>query len=264
MTSKKRPFASAICEATEHTVVVRGKDLCRDLIGKVSFADFFHLLVTGEIPSPAASAVLNATLVALAEHGMVPSVQAARMTHAAAPDAMQAAVAAGVLGCGSVVLGTSEVAGKLFGAIAARVDAGEDMIAAARAEVSALTQAGRAIPGYGHPIHRSCDPRATALFEVARENGADMRYVEIALAVQSVIPEIVGKSLVINVSAAIPAVLLGVGYPLKVMKGVPILARTAGLIGHLAEESERPIGMALAVNAARDLQYDGPTADEKQ
>ncbi|MFL6931489.1 MAG: citrate/2-methylcitrate synthase, partial [Xanthobacteraceae bacterium] len=106
--------ASAISTANAETIVVRGRDLCRDLIGSLSFTQYFWLLVTGEAASAAQARVLDACLVAIAEHGLVPSVQAARMTYAAGPEAMQGAVAAGILGCGSVILGASEVAGRMF------------------------------------------------------------------------------------------------------------------------------------------------------
>src|SRR3954469_5012441 len=109
---------TSISTSDEHTIVVRGRDLSKDLIGKVSFVEHFFLLLMGEMPTPAQSAVLNATLVAIAEHGLVPSVQAARMTFAAAPDALQGAVAAGILGCGSVVLGSSETAGRMYAEMA--------------------------------------------------------------------------------------------------------------------------------------------------
>ena len=105
---------TAISTSDEHSITVRGEDLCRDLIGRISFTDYFSLLVTGQRPSKGDAMVLDATLVAIAEHGMVPSVQAGRMTYAAAPDALQGAVAAGILGCGSVILGASETAGRLF------------------------------------------------------------------------------------------------------------------------------------------------------
>ena len=248
--------STAICTANEHTIVVRGKDLCQDLIGKTSFTDYFFLLVTGQTPGPAASRVLDATLVAIAEHGLVPSVQASRMTYAAAPDALQGAVAAGILGCGSVILGASETAGRLFDEIHTRAGTG-DLLAAARAVVGEHRAAGRAIAGYGHPLHKERDPRVDTLFEVARSAGADLRYVQIAEAVEKVIPEVVGKELKLNVSAAIPAVLLGVGFPLAALRGVPILARTAGLVGHLTEESQHPIGFALSYQATRELEYTG-------
>lgn len=249
---------SAICTSDEHTIVVRGKDLCRDLIGKMSFTDYFHLLVTGREPTAAATAVINATLVAIAEHGLVPSVQASRMTLAAAPDALQGAVAAGVLGCGSVILGASETAGRMFDEIRQRAaDHGESIDTAALAVLRANREARRPIPGYGHPLHKARDPRVDALFAVARDCGADLLFVAIAEAVERAIPQVVGKDLKLNVSAAIPAVLLGVGFPLASLKGVPILARTAGLIAHLTEELARPIGFALSYQATRELVYDG-------
>jgi citrate synthase len=150
---------TAICTSDEHTIVVRGHDLCNDLIGRVSFSEYFHLLLTGRKPDAAASAVLDATLVAIAEHGFVPSVQASRMTFAAAPDALQGAVAAGILGCGSVILGASETAGRLFAEVAARVDAGEALDAVALDTIRRLKDERRSIPGYGHPLHKSVDPR---------------------------------------------------------------------------------------------------------
>ncbi len=252
---------TAISTSNTETIVVRGADLARELIGKLSFTEYFYFLVTGQRPSAAALTVVDATLVAIAEHGLVPSVQASRMTLAAAPDALQGAVAAGILGCGSVILGASETAGVMLSEIRQRMQAGESIEAASRAVVSAWREARRAIPGYGHPLHKARDPRVAALFDVARQAGADTIYVEIAEAVESVIPDIVGKSLSLNVSAAIPAVLLGVGFPLNALKGVPILARTGGLIAHLSEELRQPIGFALSYQATREVQYVGETPD---
>ncbi|MFN6997439.1 MAG: citryl-CoA lyase, partial [Aquincola tertiaricarbonis] len=162
---------TAICTSDEHSITVRGMDLCSELIGKVGFTDYFHLLVTGRRPTPAATAVLDATLVAIAEHGLVPSVQASRMTLAAAPDALQGAVAAGILGCGSVILGASETAGRLFHEIDQRAAGAEDaaLDEVALAVVTEYRQAGRQIPGYGHPLHKARDPRVDALFRVAKE-----------------------------------------------------------------------------------------------
>lgn len=249
---------SAICTSDDETIVVRGENLARDLIGKVGFVDYFFLLLTGKRPAAAASRVLDATLVAIAEHGLVPSVQAARMTLAAAPDALQGAVAAGVLGCGSVILGASETAGRMF----ARIDvlAREKALSigdAADGVVRELRAEGKAVPGYGHPLHKARDPRVARLFEVAKEAGTPGRFVAIAEAVEQVLPAITGRELKLNVSAAIPAVLLDVGFPLDALKGVPILARTAGLIGHLTEELSKPIGFALSYQATREQTYSG-------
>lgn len=248
---------SAICTSDEHTIVVRGADLANDLIGKMAFGDYFFFLLTGRRADAPTSAVLNATLVAIAEHGLVPSVQAARMTLAAAPDALQGAVAAGILGCGSVILGASETAGKLFARIDAAAGPDGDLRTAAKAAVADLRARREAIPGYGHPLHKARDPRVARLFAVSAEAGGGQRFVQIAEAVEAVIPEVVGKELKLNVSAAIPAALLGVGFPLNALKGVPMLARCAGLIAHLSEELTDPIGFALSYQATREQEYTG-------
>jgi citrate synthase len=247
---------TAISTSDEHTITVRGEDLCRELIGKISFTDYFSLLVTGKRPTRGDAMVLDATLVAIADHGMVPSVQAARMTYAAAPDALQGAVAAGILGCGSVILGASETAGRLFTEVDQQAKGG-DLHTAARDVVSRWRTAGQPIPGYGHSLHKERDPRVGTLFAVAKEAGTSLRFVEIAEAVEQVIPEIVGKDLKLNVSAAIPAVLLGTNFPLVGLRGVPILARTAGLIAHLCEEAVNPSGFALSFQATRELVFEG-------
>jgi citrate synthase len=249
---------SAITTSNAETIVVRGQDLSRDLIGQVNFADYFVFLLTGRKPDAATSAVVNATLVAIADHGLVPSVQAARMTYAAAPEALQGAVAAGILGCGSVILGASEVAGRMFVEIDEEAQRhGGDLRAAATAVVKARREQKQAIPGYGHPEHKQRDRRVDALFDVARRAGAGQHFIEIAQVVEDLIPGIVGKDLKLNVSAAIPAVLLGVGFPVGALKGVPILARTAALIAHLNEEQADPIGFALSYQATREFEYTG-------
>lgn len=249
---------SAICTSNEDQIVVRGADLAKDLIGQINFGDYFFLLLTGQRASPAASAVLNATLVAIAEHGLVPSVQAARMTLAAAPDAMQGAVAAGILGSGSVILGASETAGRLYVEIeqAAAAQPG-DLRAAAKAVVADRRAKKLPIAGYGHPEHKRRDPRVDALFQVSQRAGGGQKYVEIAKLVEEIIPEVIGKELKLNVSGAIPAVLLGVGFPVNALKGVPMLARTASLIAHLNEELTDPIGFALSYQATREFEYTG-------
>lgn len=256
---------SAICTSNENTIVVRGADLAHELIGQINFGDYFFLLVTGRRADAAPSAVLNATLVAIAEHGLVPSVQAARMTLAAAPDAMQGAVAAGILGSGSVILGASETAGRLFLAVEKEAANHQgDITAAARVVLADLRARKQAIAGYGHPEHKTLDPRVGKLFEVSARAGGGQRYVEIARAIEAVIPEVVGKALRLNVSGAIPAVLLGVDFPVNALKGVPMLARTASLIAHLNEELADPIGFALSYQATREQEYTGDMPVERQ
>ena len=249
--------STAISASNESTIVVRGRDLTQQLIGRIGFTEHFWLLLVGELPSEPQRRILDATLVAIAEHGLVPSVQAARMTLAAAPEALQGAVAAGILGCGSVVLGSSEAAGIFFAAIQRRTAQGQTLDDAARATLLEYRQAKRPIPGYGHPLHKAADPRAQRLLDIAHEVGTAGRHIAIARQVEKIIPEIIGKPLALNVSGAIPAVLLDAGYPLGALKGVPILARTAGLIGHLLEEQLRPIGFVLSHAAQSVIDYDG-------
>jgi citrate synthase len=251
---------SAICASNAQTIVVRGKDLCQDLLGKLSFTDYFWLLLTGQRPTAAQSGMLDATLVAIAEHGLVPSVQASRMTYAAAPEALQGAVAAGILGCGSVILGSAEAAGRLFAEILARAGSG-DLDAAVKAVVGEYRAAKRPIPGYGHPQHKGEDPRATRLLAVARELGVAGRHIEVALRLDALLPDLVSRPLRLNVSGAIPAVLLDAGFPAGALKGVPILARTASLVAHLLEEQARSIGFVMSHAAASAIGYDGPVPD---
>jgi citrate synthase len=251
--------ASAISSSNPDTIIVRGRDLCAELIGRVSFTDHVWLLITGELPTAPQRRVLDATLVAIAEHGLVPSVQVSRTTLAAAPESLQGAVAAGILGCGSVILGASENAGRFLAEILERTrDAAQSLEQAAAAVVAEYRAARRSVPGYGHPLHKGYDPRAKALFDVAREVNLLGRHAEAARVVETVVPRVLGKNLAMNVSCAIPAVLLDAGFPVLALKGIPMLARTASLIAHLLEEQQRPIGFALSNAGAAAIEYDGP------
>jgi citrate synthase len=249
--------SSALSTSNADTIVVRGKDLCRELIGQVSFSEYLWFLLSGELPGPAQRRVLDATLVAIAEHGLVPSVQASRMTYAAAPEALQGAVAAGLLGCGSVILGAAQDAGKLLAEVVAR-SSGSDLATAATAAINERRAVKQPIPGFGHPLHKGEDPRATRLFAVATEAGLPDAHRRAARQVEALLPALTGKALVMNVSAAIPAVLLDAGFPLGALKGVPLLARTASLVAHLLEEQSKPIGFVLSHAASKAIEYDGP------
>ena len=252
--------ATAISGSNAETILVRGHDLVGDLIGRISFTDHVWLLVAGSLPSEAQRRVLDATLVAIAEHGLVPSVVASRMTLAAAPEALQGAVAAGILGCGSVILGASSDAGRFFEEVKQEA-AGGDLETAAKEVIGRYRAVKRPVPGYGHPLHKGFDPRAQRLLEVGRETGTAGAYAEIANLVDRLLPELTGRNLKMNVSGAIPAILLDAGYPLLALKGVPILARTASLVGHLLEEQTRPIGFLMANAGSAAVRYDGPAPD---
>jgi citrate synthase len=256
--SRQDGALSAIAQAYPDRITVRGTDLCEDLIGSMGFTSYFLFLLTGEQPSAGLLRLVDASLVAIAEHGMVPSVVTARATLAAAPEAIHGAVAAGLLGCGSVILGAAETAGDFLDAVVQRAGEDGDLDEAALASVGIVRASGAHLPGFGHPIHKPVDPRATKLVELSRELGLAGRHVAALEAVSRAVPLVYGKPLTFNVSGAIPAVLLDVGFPRRALKGIPLVARSASLVAHLLEEQLRPIGMKLADAAAAIVRYDGP------
>jgi citrate synthase len=238
---------------------VRGRDLTSEIVGKMDFTSYFWLLVTGTEPSEEQLFFLNAVLCSLAEHGLVPSVVAARMTYAAAPEALQGAVAAGLLGCGSVVLGSAEVAGKFYAeCVADQRATGDDVAAVAARNIKRLRESGtKAIPGFGHPQHSGGDPRANLLLKLADERGAAGEHVAMMRALQAALPETIGRELPVNVNGPIPAILLDLGFPVTALKGIGLLCRTASLVAHCTEEADRPIGFILADRGAQAIEYDG-------
>lgn len=257
MSVSKAASVTSIAIAEADRVVVRGKDLCRDFIGHMSFTEYFLFLLTRETPDPKLVKLVDAAIVSIAEHGLVPSVQAARMTLAAAPDSLQGAVAAGLLGCGTVILGASEAAGQLLAKVIEVAQSSGDLDAAAAEVVSALRAAKQPIPGFGHDLHKPNDPRAIRLIEYARSLGTTGRHVAALEAVRSAIPRVYGRELPLNISGATPAVLLDAGFPAGAMKGIALVGRTASLVTHLLEESVKPIGFTLSGAAAAAVTYDG-------
>jgi citrate synthase len=230
---------SGIGRAYPDRVEVRGRDLTGDLMGRLTFTEYFHLLLTGEEPTEEQRFFLDLLLVAIAEHGMMPTNVAARMTLAADPGSLQGAVAAGILGAGPVVLGTS-------GECARLLTSGREP-----AEVVAeIRAAGGKVPGFGHPVHKEADPRAERILALADERGVSGEHVALARRYAEAVP------LPMNVAMPMAAVLLDLGYPASTVQAIPILARTAGLLAHLAEERERPLGFRMAAAAEDAVSYD--------
>ena len=255
---------TAIAASDSETITVRGHDLCSELIGKIGFTDYFWLLVTGARPTELQTAVTNACLVAIAEHGLVPSVQAARMTLAAAPEAWQGAMSAGLLGMGTVVAGSSEVAGRyIVEVLEASRAPGANLESAVRASLAELKSRRGKVPGLGHPQHSAGDPRANVLLQFADDNGVSGEAVACLRELGRVAPEVMSRPLPINVSGAIPALMLDAGWPIEAMKGIPLLARAAGLVAHLYEESQRSIGFIMSHKADLAISYDGELAHAK-
>ncbi len=252
---------SRISQAYPDRVEIRGRDLTGDLMGRVSFTEYFHLLLTGREPTEEQRFFLDLLLVSIAEHGMMPTNVAARMTLAADPGSLQGAVAAGILGAGTVVLGTSESCARLLEEAQARVAAGEEPAAVARDVARATNAAGERMPGFGHPVHRPLDPRAERILELADARGASGPHVLLARSLRDAVAEVRGRPLTMNVAMPIAAVMLDLGFPSAAVKAVPILARTAGLLAHLAEEQQHPLGFLMAARAEEAIEYrpdDGP------
>jgi citrate synthase len=244
---------SRIGRAYPDRIEVRGRDLTSDLMGRLTFTEHFHLLMTGREPTDDERFFLDLLLVAMAEHGMMPANVAARMTLAADPESLHGAVAAGILGAGPVVLGTAEECARLLEE--ARTS-GRDP----QEIVLAIQAAGEKVPGFGHPVHKPVDPRAERILELSDERGVSGAHVELSRRFRKAVTEIWEKPLPMNVAMPIAAVLLDLGFASSVVKGVPILARTAGLIAHLAEEREHPLGFLLAAKAEEAVEYEPPDA----
>jgi citrate synthase len=234
---------SGISRAYPDRVEVRGRDLTSELMGSLTFTEYFHLLLTGEEPTEEQRFFLDLLLVAIAEHGMMPTNVAARMTLAADPRSLQGAVAAGILGCGPVLLGTAEECARLL------AEGGDPV-----EHVRRTKEAGERLPGFGHPVHKPVDPRAERILELADEHGVSGKHVELARGYRDAVAEVWDKPLTMNVSMPIAAVMLDLGFPATVVKAIPILARTGSLLAHLADEQQRPIGFKMAAAAEDAVQ----------
>jgi citrate synthase len=222
-------------------IVVRGLDLPTEIIGKLNLGDMAFLEIMGRIPTPQESVMFNALAVTLVEHGLVPSTLAARITYLGAPEAMQAAVAAGLCGLGSVFVGSTEgAAAMLREAIPDRANPGDPEALAADI-VARFRAAKKIIPGMGHPIHRNGDPRTPRLFQLAAENGFSGPYVALVQAVARHAEAASGRKLPINATGAIGAIACELDLPQPVVRGIGVMARAVGLVGHLLEESRQPI-----------------------
>jgi citrate synthase len=259
MIGKAGPAISNICTSDASSIEVRGRDLCQDLMGHKSFTDFFFLLVTGRDPSDEQRFFLDTLLIAIAEHGLTPTAQAARMTLAAAPDSLQGAVAAGILGCGTVVVGTAELCGRVLVEARGRVEKGGDPDQVMRELATETRARGDKMPGFGHPIHHPVDPRSERILALADARGIAGIHIDLLRRLKPAVAAAWGKPLPLNVSGPIAAVLLDLDFPPAMINAIPLLARTAGLLGHLAEEQARPIGFLMAHHAEKAIAYE-PTA----
>lgn len=246
MARTPRPLRSDIAWSNAESIGIHGLDLCNDLIGKIDFGAMAYLSVMGRLPDANAARMINAILVTLVEHGIVPSTLAARLTHAGAPEALQASVAAGLLGLGSVFVGSTEGAAQLLGdALRDRQVAPSALPDLAREIVQQHRAQKKFLPGLGHPIHKPVDPRTLRLFAIARETGFHGPYVALVEAIAAAATEAYGRPLPVNATGAIGALCCEMGLPWQAARGLGVMARSVGLVGHVLEESRQPMAMEL-------------------
>lgn len=256
--SEQEWVRSRIGHSTPDRISVAGRDVADELMGRVSFTDLAFMLVARRAPTAGEARVFDAVLVSLTDHGLTPTVLAARLTYTGAPESLQGAVAAGLLGAGSVFLGpTADTARFLQEIVAAeKPDTDAALGAVAEAAVRALLDAGRRVPGLGHPVHKDVDPRVPRLYELAAETGVLGPHMRLLEAVRAANEKVSGRRLPINGAGAAGAALADLGLPAEAARGFALLARTAGLVGHLAEEAEQPLGMPLYREIDRRMIYE--------
>ena len=223
-----KPLRSELGWSTPDRITIRGKDLPNEILGYLNLGDMAFLELTGRAPNPKESKIFNAMVVTLVEHGITPSALAARLTYLGAPEALQGAVAAGLLGLGSVFVGSMEgVARLLSESVSSNKDA------------KAIVAENKRIPGLGHPIHKPVDPRSVRLFELARETGFYGKYCKLMEAIAK------EKNITLNATGAIGALACELGLDWKIVKGLGVMARAIGLVGHILEETRQPMATEI-------------------
>lgn len=246
---------TSIGRSSLENITVAGYDLADELMGELDFGSMFFLLVKGRKPEVGEAVLFNAVLVALADHGLTPSALAARLTYTGAPDAVQGAVAAGVLGAGPVFLGVFEEAGRMLTGIA--LSHGDDAELEELAQRAVLDHAhrGARLPGFGHPTHKGGDPRTARLFALTQAHGGAGPHFRLAMMMAKYAKSSSGAPLPLNAAGACGAVLSDLGIDPAIMRGVAVVSRAAGIVGHIAEEATFPLGRSLWALAETSTTY---------
>jgi citrate synthase len=238
-------YPTALGASSRESITLLGSDLARDVMGTVGFGELAFWLATQRRPTPGETRVFEAVLAALADHGFTPTAIVTRLTYLSAPDSVQGALAAGLLGGGSRFLGVTEDCGRFLHDVLVHAgtlptdDAGWDALALET--VRAQRAAGRFVPGLGHHVHKDGDPRTPRLFQIAAEENLSGPHLSLFAAIGRVHPEVLGRTLPLNGAGVCGAALADLGLPLELLRGFALLARTAGLIGQLAEELRHPV-----------------------
>ena len=238
-------YPTALGASSLHRITLLGQDLADDVMGQVGFGELAFWLATQRRPSPGETRVFEAVLAALADHGFTPTAIVTRLTYLSAPDSVQGALAAGLLGGGSRFLGVTEDCGHFLHAVLAGVEqlptdeAGWDALALE--VVRREREARRFVPGLGHHVHKEGDPRTPRLMQIAREEGVFGPHLSLFAAIGRAHPQVLGRTLPLNGAGVCGAALADLGLPMPLLRAFALLARTAGLIGQLAEELRNPV-----------------------
>jgi citrate synthase len=249
-------FESALGTSDATTIRLLNHDLANDLMGNVGFGELAFWLLARRRPTAGEVRIFEAVLVALADHGFTPTAIAARLTYLSAPDSLQGALAAGLLGGGSRFLGVTEDTGTFLAqALATESTTPTDAAAwdsLARRVVNEAKAANTFVPGLGHPVHKDTDPRTPRLIALTREESTYGPHLELFEAIGRVHSEILGRRLPLNGAGVCGATLADLGLPVELLRGVALLARTAGLLGQLAEERLHPAAMQMYLDIDRN------------
>ncbi|MEV6305409.1 citryl-CoA lyase [Actinoplanes sp. NPDC051861] len=249
-------FPTGLGTSDETTISLLGQDLTEDLMGKVGFGELAFWLVARRRPTPGQCRVFEAVLVALADHGFTPTAIAARLTYLSAPEALQGALAAGLLGGGSRFLGVTEDCGRFLAETLEEAGTVENFDDLALDAVRAARAQGRFVPGLGHPVHKTQDPRTPVLIRIAKEEGCYGPHLALFEAIGRVHDQVLKRRLPLNGAGVCGAALADLGLPVDLLRGFALLARAAGLLGHLAEERRRPLGMDVYLTVDRNAVYE--------
>ena len=241
MARKNKPIRTDIGWSNASSITIFGKDFPSEILGKLNLGDMGFLELTGRVPNEKESRMFNAMAVTLVEHGITPSALVARMTYLGAPESMQSAVAAGLSGLGTVFVGSIEGAARILQEAMPKPDPNADFAALAKPVVQAFQSQKRILPGIGHPFHKPIDPRTPRLMQLARDNGFDGPYVKLMQAICDEASRSTGKVLPMNATGAIGALCCEMGFDWKICRGLGVMARAVGLVGHILEESRNPM-----------------------
>lgn len=247
MARRRIPLRSKMGWSSPDRITVCGLDLGSEILGKLNLGDFAFLEIKGRVPTPGESLLFNAMLATLVEHGMTPMAIATRLTYLGAPESLQSAVAAGLCGMGTTFAGTAEGAARILQeALAAGRDDSE-LPALAATIVADHIRAKKSIPGIGHPLHKPIDPRTPRLFELAEQTGNSGQYVLLMQFIAEEAERALGKpgALPVNATGALGALASELDIPWKLCRGLAVIGRAIGLVGHLAEEFRDPIAREI-------------------